>query len=139
VYLINMEFEARFAFNFSAMHGRSPGPRERRGARRIGDQLVKFWVQFQVGKDVQRCRQIIFANIPMICVRHGLDFEFVKTCIEQVIEGRGFAACVFLELVYDYHRKSPDAPVPSPVVGCVLPLAVALLSASLLFGIAVSA
>jgi hypothetical protein len=134
--LINMEFEDRFALNFTIAFGRRPRHRELKGARRIADQLVKFWVQFNLGRDVKRCRQIIFGNIPMICMKHGLDFQFVKICFEQVICGRGIEAQMFLELVYEYHRQAPEAVVPSRVLGCAIPLVVALISSVLFLGVA---
>jgi hypothetical protein len=136
--LINLDFETRFALNFFFINRRSPTTRERRGASRVGSQLVKFWIQFLTTKDLPRCRQIIFANIPVICLRHGLDFEFVKSCLEQVVESRGIEACVFLEQVYELHRRSPEAAVPSPVLGCALPFLVALVSSALLCGVALS-
>ncbi len=113
-----------------------PSPSQQAGYAKVGSQFEKFVFQVNTVKDIDRCRQIICANIPAICKQHSLDEETLRDELEALMLAfPDERLWLFYQQVLLHHETSPSPVAPS-AGGCVFPFALALsgLSAAAMLG-----
>jgi hypothetical protein len=106
----------------TAEKGGAPDARQSEGYRKVGDQFGRFYLQYRSVKDMNRCRQILYANIPKICEEHGLDAFEVHTSLEALCMGDPGDLWAFYQSVGLFHSQS-ETPVQPSMGGCLIPLA----------------
>jgi len=116
--------------------GALPTPSQRSGYAKVGSQVEKFVFQVNTVRDIDRCRQIICANIPAICKKHSLDEEGLRVELECMFMAfPDERLWTFYQQVLLHHdiSRSPVAPSPG---GCLIPFALVLsgLSLTAVFG-----
>lgn len=113
-----------------------PSPLQQAGYAKVGSQFEKFVFQVNTVKDIDRCRQIICANIPAICKQHSLDEGTVRDELEALMLAfPDERLWLFYGQVLLHHETSPNPVAPS-AGGCVIPFALSLsgLSAAAMLG-----
>jgi len=111
-----------------------PTGRQLAGYRKIAAQVERFYLQFKTVRDLDRCRQILFANIPKICGEHGTEAAMVYEMLDHLFLMDSSEAYVFYHQVEAYHRTS-SVPVSPSVGGCLI--VIAALLAPLVMGVSV--
>ena len=111
-------------------YGTPPTDRQLSGYKKIAGQVERFYLQFKTVRDLDRCRQILFANIPKICGEHGTEAAMVYEMLDHAFMLDSGEAYVFYHQVEAYHRMNPS-PVSPSVGGCLIVVAALLLPALL--------
>jgi hypothetical protein len=106
--------------------GLLPSPSQQAGYAKVGSQFEKFVFQASTVRDLDRCRQIICANIPAACSQHSLDETHVRAEIEGVLMAfPDEQFWLFYQQVLLHHETSPTPVAPS-AGGCLFPFALAV-------------
>jgi hypothetical protein len=95
--------------------------RQRAGYREVGKQFGKFLVQAYGFRNVQRSRQILFANVPALCAKYGLDRDNVFAIFEVTCMGESELLGFYRE-VCEAERLAIE-PMRSSLSGCIVPVA----------------
>ena len=98
----------------------------RRGFARIGSQVAQFQIEALLRRNVERGRQILFANVPSLCKTHSLDSKIMFEIIGEYLESfpENAVGIFFLEVVL--HHQTAASPVKPNVRGCLFPFALAV-------------
>lgn len=99
-------------------YGNPPTDRQLAGYGKIAAQVERFFLQFKTVRDLDRCRQILFANIPKICGEHGNEAAMVYDMLNKVCMMDSVELFVFYQQVDAYHRTS-RSPVSPSMGGCL--------------------
>lgn len=107
-------------------YGTPPTNRQLSGYKKIAGQVERFYLQFKTVRDLDRCRQILFANIPKICGEHGTEAAMVYEMLDQTFMMESEEAYGFYHQVDLYHQTN-RAPVSPSVGGCLIFIAILIL------------
>ncbi len=116
---------ARFAqelIDFHAHESSEPlTDRQHKGCREVGKQFAKFLIQAYGFRNVQRSRQILFANVPALCEKYGLDRDNVFAVVEVTCMGESELLGFYRE-VREAERLAIE-PMRPNLSGCIVPVA----------------
>jgi hypothetical protein len=130
---IAVEFTKYLVVKHWEQFSNAPSALQADGYRKIGKQVEKFYIQFSTMRKMDRCRQILFSNIPQICQEHGLGNQSGIDPREVLDMVGGFCYTMstewfaYFHSVEQYHASSDPSSLRSPdKAGCLAFLLLAI-------------
>ncbi len=113
---------ARQLIDLHSSESRKPlTDRQRTGCQEVGKQFGKFLVQAYEFRNLQRSRQILFANVPALCEKYGLDRDSVFAVFQVICMGEPQTLLGFYREVLEAERLAVE-PLGPNLSGCLIPI-----------------